>query len=538
MQQFLSQLPEVKAGDKMEDVLTASYLNAINGALLALTNGENIQSGANTRKKGGAGWVVISSDQPLQETIGEEHGCPFDLWREIVNDSDDEDDGDEDSSGDTAPHSSWSAVKYSVCNPLSPEEGVSILGVPVLSRMSEIKSTEDDAGWRSYFSIVAGGGEETWLGFNMSALCEIDGATIYGYSRPLDVGNFQLSAEANVDALTGDSFLRLWGLATNTYATLATQNGAVDLDSKSFMWGYAMFELFNYSAEASGTEAFYRLFDNIGLSYLNASIDALECVVHGYASTEVYNYKLGASITDDSSFLRVWGDQSNVYATIATEELKSFVWGYSTAAITRYDYSLESNVADQIARLKLWDISASVYTQVAAEVGKSYVWGAAEDEKYNYRLGAEQSEDSSYLRVWGENANVYASVFTGVNLSSVYGYSNDNLWNYKIQATADTGKFELYSTSLDGYAQMYAIPGNAGFSCSNTDEIASTLEPSSLVLVENDNETTLWAEGLTITDGTSTISALISEITGLTASFKEIERCDGMKAKVLMTEWY
>lgn len=62
MQNILSKLKKCKAGEKTEDVLTVTFVNAVIDALNALANGENMFSGANIRLAKGAGRVMLSAD--------------------------------------------------------------------------------------------------------------------------------------------------------------------------------------------------------------------------------------------------------------------------------------------------------------------------------------------------------------------------------------------------------------------------------------------------------------------------------------------
>lgn len=84
----------------------------------------------------------------------------------------------------------------------------------------------------------------------------------------------------------------------------------------------------------------------------------------------------------------------------------------------------------------------------------------------------------------------YSQLFVTDSESSMWGFTVD-LWQYKLAAESNSTIFQIWKgangTSEDppaGYAKMYAYDEAGGFSCSLSDDISSTLEPSSLYCID------------------------------------------------------
>ena len=187
------------------------------------------------------------------------------------------------------------------------------------------------------------------------------------------------------------------------------------------------------------------------------------------------------------------------------------------------------------------------------------LWGYHSQGKYNFKItsggkkdadplnpdSATQGKDQSLLEMWNDSgyglthyvnegdgkaqaegttnrkqsgfyyyspgARDYSQLFVTDGESSIWGFTNGR-WQYKLAAEANSTIFQIWKgpngTSEDppaGYAKMYAYGESAGFSCSKTDEISSTLEPSSLYCIDKSTEdlqgryyaggANIWVEG-------------------------------------------
>jgi hypothetical protein len=86
-------------------------------------------------------------------------------------------------------------------------------------------------------------------------------------------------------------------------------------------------------------KTFFSLYKNDDKQFFHSLLDQDNVSVYGYADELKYNFALAASKTQDSSFLRLFGTDAKVYASIGTEKSgpsESFVYGYAGDGDTRY----------------------------------------------------------------------------------------------------------------------------------------------------------------------------------------------------------
>jgi predicted nucleic acid-binding protein len=86
-------------------------------------------------------------------------------------------------------------------------------------------------------------------------------------------------------------------------------------------------------------KTFFSLYKNDNKQFFHSLLDQNNISVYGYADEQKYNFALAASKTQDSSFLRLFGTDAKVYASIGTEKSgpsESFVYGYAGDGDTRY----------------------------------------------------------------------------------------------------------------------------------------------------------------------------------------------------------
>jgi hypothetical protein len=306
------------------------------------------------------------------------------------------------------------------------------------------------------------------------------GSGFYAFSGPDSNPTHNVRLWADIDQ--DSSYVRVWGTNSNVYGSLATE------PDKSFLWGYADDQAYNYRVEAGDAEAFYRLYNNDSSIYQEGLVNFSDgsASLYGFSVGE-NNYLLKAAA--DASFLNLFPNGNNTFAEMRQDALTATVYGYAGSG------------------------------------------------SHNFILSAADGPaDSSFLRVYGTASNVYATLATEPDKSFLWGYANNQAFSYEAEATASAAEFRATNNS-GPQAKLY-VATTAGVSVSDSNSIYSTMEPSSLFLVENSNETTLWAEGLTISDGSTTIDIQIAAADGKNIALREMEICGGDKILVLCSEPY
>jgi hypothetical protein len=181
------------------------------------------------------------------------------------------------------------------------------------------------------------------------------------------------------------------------------------------------------------------------------------------------------------SGLYIYSKYESSGLTIVCRENESSFYGFNVIGDGKggkdsYNYTLEAS--DSKTLWQLW-----------SSFGFYYATYTAKD-----KVGHYQSCEG--------DANFYGT-FVKSGESSYWGYTNGN-WHYKLEAKGSASAMYFWHGGSDdpndevaAFAKIYAYTSSAGFSCCKTDEVHSTLEPSSLFCVDKTNKkkSTYYAGG-------------------------------------------
>ena len=157
------------------------------------------------------------------------------------------------------------------------------------------------------------------------------------------------------------------------------------------------------------------------------------------------------------------------------------------------------------------------------------LWGYENEGKYNFKVtaggkslddkgGGSSGKDQSLIELWndtwfgqtlyvkdesGEKVGTYMysagstdsyATFVKQGEGSVWVF-NDQDWQYKMEAKGAYAGIQMWnggaaSPTAQGFARMYVYDTDAGFSCSKSDEISSTLQPSTLYTIDKSDGST------------------------------------------------
>jgi hypothetical protein len=178
----------------------------------------------------------------------------------------------------------------------------------------------------------------------------------------------------------------------------------------------------------------------------------------------------------------------------ALDEKTTGLWGYHSQG--KYNFKITSGGkkdADPLnpdsategkdqALLEMWNDSGYGLTHYVNEGDGEAQADAAANKK------------QSGFYYYSPGARDYSQLFVTDNESSMWGFTR-NTWQYKLAAEANSTIFQIWKgpdgTDEDpprGYAKMYAYDEAGGFSCSKSDKISSTLEPSSLYCIDKSSK--------------------------------------------------
>jgi len=172
------------------------------------------------------------------------------------------------------------------------------------------------------------------------------------------------------------------------YASVFTQGAPKEVESG--LWSFYEPDDFSKGvglrAVTRPQKTFFSLYQNDNKQFFHSLLDQDNISVYGYADNTKYNVALAASKTQDSSFLRLFGTDAKVYASIGTEKSgpsESFVYGYTGDGGTRYKIVAKPAAAS----MGVWD------ERSAAGDGRYVIlntedWPAATTSSRNVRLVA------------------------------------------------------------------------------------------------------------------------------------------------------
>ena len=195
----------------------------------------------------------------------------------------------------------------------------------------------------------------------------------------------------------------------------------------------------------------------------------------------------------------------------ALDEKTTGLWGYFNEA----DYSFKVTAGGKKEADPL-DSSSETEgkDQALLEMWNQYGYGLThyvnEGDGESEAEGTENKKQSGFYYYSPGTAD-YSQLFVTDGESSMWGFTV-GLWQYKLAAESNSTIFQIWKgangTSEDppvGYAKMYAYDEAGGFSCSLSDDISSTLEPSSLYCIEKsdglDKQGKYYAGGANIWEG-------------------------------------
>ena len=135
----------------------------------------------------------------------------------------------------------------------------------------------------------------------------------------------------------------------------------------------------------------------------------------------------------------------------------------------------------------------------------------------------------------------YFQLFVSDSESSFWGFTK-NLWQYKLAAESNSTIFQMWKgangTDDDppaGYARIYVTDDGAGFSCSKSDDLSSTLSHYNLYIENFQSYSDYYAGGLYLDDGSNYVDI---QPPGENCYFQPVSICvdgEALTAYVLMS---
>jgi len=336
----------------------------------------------------------------------------------------------------------------------------------------------------------------------------------------------------------GESLVSLYDTSSENYL-----ESKVDSSGKVSVNGYAnnQDQQFLIESDSVANISKFVIFDSVN-NYLESKINSSSDItsVYGYSDNGTYNFKIAADSSASKSYARVYGENSNVYSHISTEQGKSSVYGYAENQAQNYLITADDNTSK--SSIALYDTSnANFFTAVIDSTSKVSVNGYSNNQEQQFLLESSSINGTSKLQLFDSGSANYlsSSVDTDNQITKILGYNDNQNDLFSIESNGADGvaklnlqsggvggqKIEIKTDDGNGYSQIKAVSAGAGsftikVDASNNPKI--TLDDSDSHLVEIDIPK----------DGSGT---------PVSASWKEIDICvNGVskKMKVLGTEPY
>lgn len=347
-----------------------------------------------------------------------------------------------------------------------------------------------------------------------------------------ELENFNVNLDG--DNLTTRLYLKSQDNAE--YLELKKDSGAGECS----VYGYANNEAQNFAISANDTDSVSKLvlYDTGSANYLESKVDtgAKKTSVYGYADNEICNFELIADNTAQKSNVSVFGQNSNVYASMATEVEKASVYGYS--GNEAQNFVLSSDNTEDKSSLALFDTGSQNYIEIKEENDVASVYGYMNNQDHNFLLKAQAGQ--SFLQLFNQANDAYVELKQANSETSLYGYIGSGDEYFILQAKA--GDTKLYLEAGDDNATMKTT-GIAFTDTGNTRN--SALSETGLLIAKPNGQTTITESSITIEEPNSGPNVYINIPTAggstVSASWKEIDVCvDGVakKMQVLGTDPY
>ena len=248
------------------------------------------------------------------------------------------------------------------------------------------------------------------------------------------------------------------------YVEVATKG-----QEETYVYGYADQGDSNFRMRSFGADSEIELWIDDNSEYLLMRASPNKTSIFGYADNQVYNFLLGADKNADSSYLRVYGNNSNVYATIATESGKSVVYGYADNQV--YNYTLAADKNEDSSYLRVYGNNSNVYATLATEQSKSVLFGYANDGAFNYLTTATREKSGS--QYYDQNKDGYVEIATkGQEETYVYGYADQGESNFRLRAFGAESLCEVFNNQIGGFAKIFTDADGSGFSTSQDNDFS------------------------------------------------------------------
>ena len=223
----------------------------------------------------------------------------------------------------------------------------------------------------------------------------------------------------------------------------------------------------------------------------------------------LYNFKVtaggkqtgtdGTVTGKDQSLIELWDNVHyyglNLYSKTENDKPMSGYYVYSAGFADAYTSVIQADDSG------FWGFSASNFHYKLTAAKTQTLWQIWSQTIGFYYATYVKNDRAGFYQVSSGDADFFGG-FTKSGEASIWGYTSGQ-WEFKMKADLNYVNYEVYSSNqktAKGYARMYAYDTAAGFSCSKTDNVSSTLEPSTLWCIDKTNKrnSNLYAGGLWI----------------------------------------
>jgi hypothetical protein len=360
---------------------------------------------------------------------------------------------------------------------------------------------------------------------------------LFADPRKIHLTNIDETFVADIDGTETISKLYLENAEETEYIELKKDSAAGEV----VVGGYAGTEAQNFILSSNDTDGVSKLvlYDTGSANYLESKVDtgAKKTSVYGYADNEICNFELIADNTAQKSNVSVFGQNSNVYASMATEVEKASVYGYS--GNEAQNFVLSSDNTEDKSSLALFDTGSQNYIEIKEENDVASVYGYMNNQNHNFLLKAQSGQ--SFLQLFNQANDAYVELKQANSETSLYGYIGSGGEYFLLRATS--GDTKLYLEAHDDNATMKTT-GIAFTDTNNTRN--SALSETGLLIAKPNGQTTITESSITIEEQPNSGPNVYINIptaggSTVSASWKEIDVCVGGVAKkmqVLATDPY
>lgn len=210
----------------------------------------------------------------------------------------------------------------------------------------------------------------------------------------------------------------------------------------------------------------------------------------------LYNFKItaggkqdkdGVVTGKDQALVEVWdsvyGFGLNLYSKTESDKPMTGLYLYSSGFIDAYTSVVKENDSG------FWGFSRSDYQYKLTAGQTQTLWQLWSQSTGFYYATYVKSDRAGFYQVSSGDADFFGG-FTKSGEASIWGYTIGN-WQFKLEAGGSASTMSFWHGGYDdpedgtaAFAKVYAYYTSAGFTCCKTDDVHSTLEPSSLFCVD------------------------------------------------------